>query len=141
VLPLVAPFIPAALLGWFRRPLAPALAAGTATAATAHAADTAPAGAEDPGAVNAEGIPTELPGGAPLGCDAAQSAAPQAAEATSAYGTVPLGATGGALAVAGAAAAGGQAAEPTPPSPRARRLLIGGAVSVGSAPGVSMRGT
>lgn len=133
VLPLVAPFIPAALLGWFRRPLAPALAAGTATAATAHAADTAPAGAEDPGAVNAEGIPTELPGGAPLGGDAAQNAAPQAAEDTSAYGTVPLGATGGALAVAGAAAAGGQAAEPTPLSPRARRLLIGGAVSVGSA--------
>lgn len=93
--PLAAPFIPGAVLSWFRRPLTPA-AAGAPTA---------------PGTTEGAGT------------------------AALSHATVPLGVTGGALAVAGAAdpSTGQPAAAPSPLSPTARKLLIGGSIAVGGA--------
>lgn len=143
VTPLAAPFLPAKLLSWFRRPLAPALvgagaaslapgAAGTAAGATAT--DSTDQSGHGDLAPNAQGIPTELAPGA-LQDGAPQPAAPDSsptAQPTTggAYETVALG--GGTAAVA-AAAPGHEQTPATPLSPKARKLLIGGGIAAGGA--------
>ncbi|GAA4521280.1 hypothetical protein GCM10023160_07920 [Brachybacterium paraconglomeratum] len=136
VTPLAAPFIPAKVLSWFRRPLAPALA-GTATAAFAAGTAGGPAdaaSADAASAPNAQGIPTEL-AGATLQPDPPQVGAPDTAATAqsttgSPYATVAL---GGGTAAAAAAAPGQEQAPATPLSPKARKLLVGGGIAVGGA--------
>lgn len=85
--------------------------------------------------MNAEDIPTELPGGVQRDPDPAPADPAAADTPASPYATVPLGSTGGALATAGAIdPATGRAAAPTAQlSPKARRLVIGGGIAIGAA--------
>ncbi|MGO1284178.1 MAG: hypothetical protein ACTHUU_03595 [Brachybacterium sp.] len=128
VMPLVAPYLPGKALSWFRRPLAPALAGTAAATATAGAGPNAAADASS--APNAQGIPTELPGGVQQEETPADVPSEQPA-AGAAYATVPM---GGAAGAASADATSGQpAAAPVQLSPRTRKLLIGGGIAGGAA--------
>ncbi|MGP9745380.1 hypothetical protein [Brachybacterium sp. AOP29-B2-41] len=132
VTPLAAPFIPAKVLSWFRRPLAPALAG---TGAATLAAGTAGATATDQAlAPSAQGVSTE-PADSAAQTGAPQTGAPGLAPTaqsttSSPYATVPMG--GGAAAVA-AGPAGQEQAPAAPLSPKARKLMIGGGIAVGGA--------
>lgn len=133
--PLITPFLPAAALRWFRRPLAPA--AGGTVAAAAAAGPLAPP-AIDPAVDAAPWTGSEVPGPEVLSSVEASSAtAPSAAASDPAgvgYATVPLGATAGAFtgpSVQDTAVEGGVAPR-APLSRRARRALIGGGIGVGA---------
>ena len=143
VTPLAAPVIPAKVLSWFRRPLAPALAgAGASTPAAGASEATTGAAAGDPAghaalAPNAQGIPTALvhdapqAGAAGLAPGISSTVQPTTQPTTgSPYATVPM---GGGTAAAPAAAPGQEPAPAAPLSPKARKLLVGGGIAVGGA--------
>lgn len=127
VAPLMAPLVPAALLDWFRRPLAPA----AVSAGPAPSAPVPPAGAPHPApapAASAQASAQQPGAQQPDGPVPAPPETP-AAPATSPYATVPVGATVG-------AAVGGSDGDPqtprTPMSRRTRRRVIGAGVATGA---------
>lgn len=148
VAPLVAPLLPAALLDWFRRPLAPAdVAVGPAPSAPVP-----PAGAPYPAPAPAVSAQTsaeqsagqqpgdqqpgdQQPGDQQPGAE--QSAGPvpvppetSAASASSPYATVPVGANAAGVPLVDAD--GEPQAPRTPMSRRTRRRVIGAGVAAGT---------
>lgn len=114
--PLVAPYIPARALSWFRRPLAPGIAAAAPAAAPA-AASLAPQ------------APAPAPADGQAAAAETADAASTSAAAPEAYETVSMNGAAGAP-----SETSGQAGNPPAPlSPRTRKLLIVGGIATGGA--------